>query len=344
MKYIGNKTRLLDFIAASMEEARLPKQGTFIDIFGGTGSVGSFFKRRGFRVISNDIMSYSATAQRVLVGLNTMPDFSGITSSGLEGVLKILNDQQLQAEGYAYENYSPGGKFGRQYFSSINAKRIDAVRDLIEQWYRDNRISPSEYDVLVFSLVDAADFVANISGTYGAFLKIWRSMALKPLILKAPDIYDNGLQNEVFQLDSNELIRNIHGDILYLDPPYNERQYAPNFHVLESITVWDKPELKGKTGQRAYEDKKSLFCRHGAAGKALKDLVDNADVSYIVMSYNNEGIIPRDELLQILQSVGCVSEYRQDYRRFRTERDSDTRHYKQCDDKVVEHLYIVQKQ
>lgn len=343
MKYIGNKTRLLNFIEASMRESQLPEEGTFIDIFGGTGSVGNHFKRLGYRIISNDIMTYSATAQRVLVEFNETPNFLGVSNKGIQGVLEILNNPDLQEEGFAFANYAPSGEYGRQYFSDVNARRIDATRDMIEQWKTDGRLTQQEYDILVFALVDAADFVANISGTYGAYLKIWRSMALKPLILKAPELYDNHLQNKVYQRDSNELIREIQGDILYLDPPYNERQYAPNFHVLESLTVWDKPQLRGKTGQREYEDKKSLYCRHGVAETALRDLVENANVRYIVMSYNNEGIIPREKLIDILNGVGNLVEYRQNYRRFRTEKDSDTRHYKQCDDKVVEHLYVVEK-
>ena len=343
MKYIGNKTRLLDFIGDSMFEAGLPPEGTFIDIFGGTGSVGNFFKGKGYRIISNDIMTYSYVAQRVFIGMNRIPEFKGVSASGIYGVLRQLNDQTLKKEGFAFNSYAPGGKDGRQYFSNENAQRIDAVRDLIEEWRQKYLLSEDEYHLLVYSLVDAADFVANISGTYGAFLKIWRSMALKPLTLKCPEVYNNGLENYVYQEDANKLIRRISGDILYLDPPYNERQYAPNFHVLESLTVWDKPQLKGVSGQRDYSGKKSLYCQKGHACTALRDLVEHADVRYIVMSYNNEGIISRDSILDILASFGNVQEFCQNYRRFRTESNNEHRHYKDCDDKVVEHLYIVDR-
>lgn len=343
MKYIGNKSRLLDFIGDSINDAGLPSEGTFIDIFGGTGSVGNYFKGKGYRIVSNDIMTYSYVAQRVFISMNRIPDFRGVTDSGIFGVLRILNNPELRSEGYAFNSYAPGGRDGRQYFSDENAQRIDAVRDLIETWRQQGLLSEDEYYLLVYCLVDAADFVANISGTYGAYLKIWRSMALKPLTLKCPIIYDNGLENSVYQEDANKLIRRIRGNILYLDPPYNERQYAPNFHVLESLTVWDKPELRGVSGQRDYRDKKSLYCQRGQAGSALRNLVEHADVQYIVMSYNNEGIIPRESLLEILSSVGTVEEYQQNYRRFRTESNNDHRHYKDCDDKVVEHLYIVHK-
>ena len=343
MKYIGNKTRLLDFIGDSMVEAGLPSQGTFIDIFGGTGSVGNYFKGKGYRIISNDIMTYSYVAQRVFIGLNHIPDFNGVSNSGIFGAFQILNNPMLKKEGFAFNSYAPSGHDGRQYFSNENAQRIDAVRDLIEEWQQKGLLSEDEYYLLVYCLIDAADFVANISGTYGAYLKIWRSMALKPLTLKCPEVYNNGLDNLVYQEDANKLIRRIQGDILYLDPPYNERQYAPNFHVLESLTIWDKPQLKGVSGQREYSDKKSLYCQRGHASTALRDLVEHADVKYIVMSYNNEGIIKRDSLLEILSGVGDVREYQQNYRRFRTESNNEHRHYKDCDDKVVEHLYIVEK-
>ena len=218
---------------------------------------------------------------------------------------------------------------------------MSAIREQIQNWYNDNLISKDEFFVLLSSLIDAADFVANISGTYGAYLKIWRSMALKPLTLKVPEISDNHANNEIYQQDANDLIRQIECDVLYIDPPYNERQYAPNFHVLESLAVWDKQELSGKTGQRNYIDKKSRYCLKKESISAFNDLVSNANARYIVVSYNNEGIIPREEIIRILQNKGDVTEYTTDYRRFRTESDNEHRQYKQCDDKVVEHLYIV---
>lgn len=340
MKYIGNKTRLLEFIYESMIDFGIPMEGTIFDIFGGTGAVGNYFKQHGFKAISNDIMTYSYIHQYVTVKMNKMPLFSKISDKGIEGALEILNKLQPK-EGYAFENYAPSGKYGRQYFSDINAMKIDAVRDEIESW-RDNKlINEEEYYVLVCSLVNAADFVANISGTYGAYLKIWRSMALKPLTLLAPQIFDNNMDNEIYQEDANELVKKIQCDVLYIDPPYNERQYAPNFHVLESLSIWDKAELVGKTGQRDYSSKKSLYCLKREAVKAFEDLIVNSNAKYIVLSYNNEGIIPRSEIIRILSLKGEVKEYTTDYRRFRTESDNERRQYKKCDDKVVEHLYIL---
>lgn len=343
MKYIGNKTRLLPFIEHTITSSGISLSGTFIDIFGGTGSVGKHFKDLGMQVISNDIMTYSYVFQQVLIRINQVPSFDKLKLGGLEQVLNWLN-QLPGIKGYVFENFAPSGKFGRQYFSDTNAMRIDAVREQIALWQRQQLLSEDEHFILLASLINAADFVANISGTYGAYLKIWRSMALKPLTLLYPYITDNHKNNQVFQQDANTLIRQIKGDILYLDPPYNARQYAPNFHVLETLAVWDKQPLNGKTGQRPYEDKKSLYCYKTKATEALKDLVQNADVKYILLSYNNEGIIPREDILKILATKGKVRELCQDYRRFRTEQDNEKRHYKPCDDKVVEHLYVVEVQ
>lgn len=341
MKYIGNKTRLLDFIDESLSDFGVPKSGIFIDIFSGTASVGRHFKERGYKIISNDFMTYSYYAQYVFIKMNKEPKFSKITSDGIDGVLKILNDCKLRKQGYVFNNYAPSGNKGRQYFSDDNAERIDAIRDRIENWKEKGLLSVDEYIYLVYLLIDSADFVANISGTYGAYLKIWRSMALKKIHLSPVDFFDNKLKNQVFNKDSNILINDIEGDIMYIDPPYNERQYASNFHVLESLAVWDKQELKGKTGLRDYTNQKSNYCSKHTATDSLNYLIEKANVKYLALSYNNEGIIPKDEIVRILNAKGKCKEYTMDYRRFRTEKDNEHRHYKDVNDKVVEHLYVV---
>lgn len=343
MKYIGNKTKLLNFIDDSMKKSKLPKDGVFIDIFSGTSSVARFFKGKNFKIISNDFMTYSYIAQYVFIKINQMPKFNKLSKDGIFGVIKILNDTKIK-KGYIYNNFAPSGREKRMYFSDKNACKIDAIRDKIENWKNNKLISNDEYYLLLYSLIDAADFVSNTSGTYGSYLKIWRSMALKDLVLKIPTIVNNNYTNQVFQMDANILIKKIKGDIIYIDPPYNERQYASNFHVLETIAVWDKQKLKGKTGQRDYQSKKSVYCQKIKCIEALDDLVMSSNVNYIVLSYNNEGIIPRENILSILNRKGSIKEYKLDYRRFRTEKDHEKRQYKKCDDKVIEYLYIVKVQ
>lgn len=355
MKYIGNKQRLLSFIYSVIAKEKLPTKGVFIDIFTGTTSVAKYFKKKGYRLITNDFMTYSYVFQKAYIKVNKCPSFEMIikgeniksdyrmfrsSDDGLRAVVNYLNNLPGK-EGFIFNHYAPGGKYKRQFFSNENAKRIDATRDKIEEWRAKSLINESEYYILLASLIDAADFVANISGTYGAYLKIWRSMALKPFTMLVPELIDSGIEHDIYKNDSNELIRKIKGDILYIDPPYNTRQYAPNYHILETLACWDNPTVNGKTGLRPYDSQKSCYSQKTKCNKAFVDLIENANTNYILMSYNNEGIMPHEFIRETLSKKGAVKIYEQPYRRFRTERDHDKRRYKVPDNKVLEIIYFV---
>jgi len=355
MKYIGNKKRLLDFIDTVVVSENLPNAGIFIDIFTGTTNVAQYYKKKGYQIITNDFMTYSYIFQQVYIKNNCYPKFENLMKikyinpkiglflskkEPLDLVLKYLN-KLPEKEGFIFENYAPGGSFNRQFFSNENAKKIDVLRNEIELWKNENIINEVEFYILLASLIDAADFVANISGTYGAYLKIWRSMALKKIEMKPPAIIEGTLKHEIFKYDSNDLIRKIKGDILYVDPPYNARQYAPNFHVLETIACWDNPVIKGKTGLRPYENQKSLFSQKTKCKQVFSDLIEHAEVKFILVSYNNEGIIPDHYIKEVLNQKGKLKTFFKEYRRFRTEKDHEKRRYKVTDDKVTEVLHLV---
>lgn len=347
MKYIGNKTRLLGFIEESLVSEKVPFTGIFCDIFAGTANVGFHFKKYGMKIISNDIMTYSYHLQRAMLELNHIPTFTGIreiskldASANIEDILRSVSSIE-PIRGYFYENFSPSGFSNRQFFTDENGQIIDGIRDTLEKWRLSGVVDNLEFSYLLASLINAADHVANMSGTYGAYLKIWRSVALKRLTLQPIEVFDNNQKNEITQENALNVIKSVSGNILYLDPPYNSRQYASNFHVLESLAVWDKQDLKGVAGLRDYENQKSAFSSKKEATDAFRELIRHAQFEYIVLSYNNEGIIKREDIIEILQSRGKLSEFVTDYRRFRTERDHEKRHYKQVDDKVSEHLWIV---
>ncbi len=348
MKYIGNKSNLLGFIEESLRSADVPLRGHFTDLFSGTTSVAEHFKKLGFSVTSNDFMTYSYVMQKAFVESNKQPSFDkvikslnlSVTSSPVQTVLDHLNNIEPR-EGYAFHNYGAEGSQKRMYFTKENACLIDAIRDAIQDWRDRDLVDESEFYYLLAVLIDAADHVANMSGTYGAFLKIWRSVALKKINLKNRIVFNNSCLNFANQENAEDLITRVSGDILYLDPPYNSRQYAPNFHVLESIAVWDKQELSGITGLRNYDKQKSDFSSKTKATQALSKVVSSANFRYIALSYNNEGIIPHGDLLEILRAKGEVQIFIQEYRRFRTERDHDKRRYKDVGDKTQEYLFIV---
>jgi adenine-specific DNA-methyltransferase len=347
MKYIGNKKRLLGFIEHSLVDAKVPLIGTFTDIFAGTANVGYHFKQQGMKIVSNDIMTYSYYLQRAMLEINEVPRFSKLKRhlklSPSSNEIDLLNSisEMKPLKGYFFDNFSPSGSAKRQFFTDENGQLIDAIREELDIWQKAGVVDDFEFSYLLASLINAADHVANMSGTYGAFLKIWRSVALKKIAMQPIDTFDNGYRNIVTQGNSQDIIKSISGDILYLDPPYNSRQYASNFHVLESLAVWDKQDLRGLVGLRDYENQKSAFCSKPGATNAFRNLILDARFKYIVLSYNNEGIIKRDDIIEILESKGTVSEYVTDYRRFRTERDHEKRQYKKVDDKVSEHLWIV---
>lgn len=153
-------------------------------------------------------------------------------------------------QGFVFEHYSFGGASQRQYFSAENGQKIDAIRTEIDKWLKSKKINEDDYYFLLASLLEAADKVANTASVYGAYLKHLKKSVEKPLELR-PALYDiNDNSHEVYNEDANELIKKIEGDILYLDPPYNAREYGANYHLLNTIALYDKFEPKGKTGLR----------------------------------------------------------------------------------------------
>jgi len=355
MKYIGNKSRLLGFIDKVVAEEKLPDKGTFIDVFTGTTSVAQHYKKKGYRIIANDFMTYSYVFQNAYIKNNKYPGYYNLfknenigsfqkapraQETALSTIINYLNNIPGK-EGFVFQHYAPAGEDGRQFFSNENAKKIDAIRDKIEIWKSTSLIDEDEFYVLLSSLIDAADFVANMSGTYGAYLKIWRPMALKKLNMAVPRLISSEIDHKIYKQDANKLIRNIAGDIIYIDPPYNGRQYAPNFHVLETLACWDNPKLKGKTGLRPYDEQKSLYSLKSSCNNAFSDLIANTSAEYILLSYNNEGIIPEEFIKKVLSKKGKLRIYEQEYRRFRTERDHLKRRYKVPDNKVKERIYFV---
>lgn len=320
MKYIGNKTRILDFIEQAMIKSKINYKNVKVaDLFAGTGSVSRLFLKNNCETYSCDNMTYSICEQYRTNYFTSEPLFeelkSIINGTKLDDVLSYLNSLEGR-EDYYFENYAPSGKYKRQFFSDKNAKKIDAIAITLTDW---KKILPEDkYNYLNGIFMCSADKVSNTSGTYGAYLKIWRSMALKDIFLEKPDIISTGI-NHIFQDDVLDFVKNNKGfDIIYLDPPYNKRQYASNFHVLENIVVNDKPELKGKTGLRNYENQKSDYCIKSKVLNSFSNLVKNMDTKYIIMSYSSEGLLTEKEIKEVLLTRGIVNIFRYNYRRFKT--------------------------
>ena len=342
MRYIGNKTKLLDFIEKPLIENKI-KNGIFFDIFAGTASVSKYFKRKGFQTISNDNMYYSYIFQKTYIENNKLDlKFSGlkniICNPSLSNVIKYLNGLK-GSEGFIFHNFCKVGSSHlsepRNYFSSMNAKKIDAMREIVEDWKMANSISEIEYYVLLCSIIEKIPSISNISGTYGAYLKIDDPRMSKPFLIEIPSLIKNKHDNRSYNKNANELIDEICADVLYIDPPYNHRQYPANYHIWETISVWDRKITDTKTGLREYQNQKSDFCSKLKCVNAFEKLLNNANCKYIMFSYNSDGIMSLETIMDILSGRGKVTHYRKDYRRFKSHALVDSRQ------KLEEWLFFV---
>lgn len=314
MNYIGSKYSLMDFLTETITSVvGTDTNKIFADLFAGTGVVGKTFKEKGYRVISNDIQYYSYVLNKHLI--ENVPPLS-------VNIVDSLN-QLSGTEGFIYKNYCTGSGSGRQYFTDQNGMKCDSIRIELERLKNCGEIDEAQYYYLLASLINSIDKFANTASVYGAFLKKIKKSAAKEFQLELLPIVDGDKESKAYNDNISNIIHKIGGDILYLDPPYNARQYCTNYHVLETIARYDSPELKGKTGLRDYSSQKSLFCSPRTVVEAFDDVLRNADFDYIFLSYNNEGLMPFDVIQHTMEKYGEYQRFEQEYRRFKADTDKN---------------------
>jgi len=333
MNYIGSKFKLSSWITKEVKKmvGYDLSEKVFCDIFAGTGIVGRTFKKEVKQVISNDLEHYSYVLNK-----NYIENHEEI--QGKDKYIDELNNLPLIDDGFIYQNYCMGSGSERQYFSDENGKKIDTIRTKIKEWYENREIEDNLYYFLLASLVESADKVANTASVYGAFLKHIKKSASKELILEPAHFIENNNSHQVFNMDSNELIKEISGDILYLDPPYNQRQYSSNYHMLNTITKYDNFTPKGKTGLRKYN--RSDYCKKNEVHNSFEELIKNAKFKYIFLSYNNEGLMSASDVKTIMSKYGKYSLKTKEYQRFKADK-TENRHHKA--NKTYEYLHILKK-
>ncbi len=353
MRYIGNKENVIETIF-SILQANNVSGNSFFDFFSGTTNVARFYKEKGYKVYSSDVLYMSYCLQKAYIENNTSPNFSKLCQllptispsklfmSPLDLVVEYLNGL-VPEKGFIYKNYTPEGTINlqqpRMYFSSENGAKIDAIRLKIEQWKNEDLLTEIEYYILITCLIETVSFYANVSGVYAAFNKKWDPRAVKKLELRTIRLCSNFHQNIVYNEDSMSLLNQVDVDILYLDPPYNERQYLPNYHVLETIAKYDNPEIKGVTGMRGYENKKSSFCNAKSAIRDLEEIVKKAKFNHLVLSYNSEGIMKQEDILNTFSRYGTVKLEQFEYMRFKSNNNGLSRTKKN----IFEQVYILSK-
>jgi adenine-specific DNA-methyltransferase len=267
-----------------------------LDLFSGTSRVGHALKLRGYRVLANDHNVYAAT----LGGCYVEAD---------------KEDMWRDAPGYFTETYCIESRF----FQPKNGERIDAIREAIEE----KGLSPALRDVMLVSLMEAADRVDSTTGVQMAYLKQWAPRAYNDLELRVPELLPRAKhgKGKAYCLDAFEAAVQLEADVAYIDPPYNQHSYLGNYHVWESLVRWDKPAVYGVACKRIdCRTRRSVFNSRPRFRDAMQALLRSVRAQTLVVSFNDEGYLPRSGMESVLAGLwggsARVLTIARDYKRY----------------------------
>lgn len=338
-RYIGSKTRILDKILDKISSI-IPRKAHIVDLMCGTATVSSALRDLGYRVTAVDLMTFSFHHACVALLFTTSPKFEKakrflnklpkiiestlFPTSSYEKMIQILNNLPPE-RGYFWKEFSLEGcprntAKPRNYFSSENAQRIDAIRKCIKRLHESDQISDLEHSLLLHDLIMASNDVANIAGTYGHYLSrlIGRAksrLQLKPTILQIRN--DEGWHN-VFRGYAEDLVETLKCDLCYIDPPYMKRQYAANYHILETLAREDEPEAIGQSGLRPWRDQYSDFCTKTKIKDAFGKIFSKMKCSTFMVSYSQDGLLKINELEDFFSKFGKVHIFTLKNKRFKS--------------------------
>ena len=355
--YIGNKRRLLPFLSDAFKHLALEHSVTsFIDPFAGSGSVSRLAKSLGYAVAANDWECYAwvVTAAHILVNPSDCETLFR-RQGGVEGAIAELNRVGEEARGsevssgYLSRTYAPRSteiadyRTERLFYTAENARFLDAVRDRVEEWYPGWELDPQplkEKLLLVSAIIYEAATHANTSGVFKAFHKGFGGFGrdaltriLAPAVLEVPVLWESSLPMRVTRDTASEFASANRADLCYLDPPYTTHQYGSNYHLLNTLVLWDKPpigteltadgRLRHKAGiRRDWVRTRSEFCVRSRASGALEELLVSVDAGLIALSYNTEGLVSIEEVYEIMSRLGRTTLMGTDYVLYRGGRQS----------------------
>lgn len=342
--YIGNKRKLLHLVEQAVLRGG-PPTGPFVDLFSGSTVVARWAKKAGYAVVANDWEPYSHEIALGTVVPNRPPRFAKL--GGALRAFESLNGTRPRP-GYVAEHLCPADdddpdpERERMFFTRSNGERIDAVRGRIDEWEETGRISRAERAYLLAALIYSVSYVSNTSGVFKAYHHGWGGKTgtalyriLSGLRLVPPLLFDNGSVNLAFREDADLLAPRLFAacrgrpDVAYLDPPYNQHPYGSNYHLLNTITLWDKPVLDprvvvdGEVREKAAirkdwrTERRSAYNSRTEAADAFARLVEKIDARRILVSYSTDGNIPLPTLLEILASRGRLEVFAESYKRYR---------------------------
>lgn len=337
-RYIGSKDKLSDIIISEIKNIK-PNTKHVIDLMAGTGLFSLALKEAGFQVSALDVMTYSYHHLIVHLKLNQEPQFENIniikgiekykendlfSSSNYKTLQNYLNNLE-PIKGYFYKEFSPEGspqntRKKRKYFTAANAAKIDAIRKELKELKANNILSDTEHSVLLHDLMMAANDVANIAGTYGHYLSKFVKRAESPLKLYSSTFSNKGnlTGHNIYLGYAEEMASSLNADFCYIDPPYIKRQYAANYHILETIAREDEPEAIGESGLRPWRDQYSNFCSKVKIRDSFDKILSSINCSDFLISYSEDGLLSIEELTKFLRNYGNVKLHELEYKRFRS--------------------------
>jgi len=336
--YIGNKRKLLGLVQEALQHTGQKLPATFLDLFAGSGVVSRMAKSLGYRVIANDWEPYAAAINGCYIECNSPPPFEKLGS--YEAAIEELNELPPSV-GWVTEHLCPRDdedfdiEVDRMFYMRKNGMRIDAIRHRIEQWSEDGTIDANERNCLLAPLLYQTCYTSNTSGVFKGFHNGWGGQTGTALYRIAGDLtltpavfHDNGQNNRVICRDAQLLAEELRGEevaVAYLDPPYNQHPYGSNYHVLNSVALWDKPELprhitrgtKAAIRKDWRTERRSAYNYRGEAARAYARLIAALDARFIMTSYSTDGTVPLGELLEANARRGRVRIEMQGYKRYR---------------------------
>jgi adenine-specific DNA-methyltransferase len=336
--YLGNKRKLLPLIGQAIGQTGVTG-GLFVDFFAGSGVVSRFAKRAGFRVVANDWEPYAHILNQASIGCNMMPPFAAL--GGVHAAFAALNAAP-PVEGYVAAHLCPRSDAHpdpdteRLFFTRANGRKIDALRETIQDWQEAGRLTEGERAVLLASLLYAVSYVSNTSGVFKGFHRGWGGATqtalyriLSEIALRPPVLHDNGRENGAHRQDAQALASSlradgIEADIAYLDPPYNQHPYGSNYHVLNTVALWDRPDIAPYTDgrnksaiRRDWRTERRSAYNHATALAAYQTLLQTIRAQHILTSYSTDGNMPLEGLLQAAVERGRLSCVTHSYKRYR---------------------------
>lgn len=348
LTYLGNKRSLLSMIETGLFE--IEKDGeihSIIDLFSGSGVVSRLFKSKGYEVIANDLENYAKIVSECYLSNPEEFDLEKWKEIKTQIEAYPLVTNGVISTLYAPQDTNNIQKGERAFYTRENAVRIDTYRTAIDE------VCPEEYrKFFLASLLSEASIHTNTSGVFKGFHKDrntgigkfggTRGNALERITgvitLNPPVLSDNSVPYTVYQSDANELASKVSADVAYLDPPYNQHPYGSNYFMLNVILKNKMPTNISAVSGIVADWNRSNYNKKAKIYDSLNDVIANLDVKYVLLSYNSEGFLTYDEIIQMMEQYGEVSVFSTQYNTFRGCRNLNDR-----DIHVTEYLFLLKK-